>query len=211
MEHLRGFHTCGISNELSDLKKDFEKLSSDLSVARQVNLVLRERVTSLECQCWSISQYSRIECLELTGIPKINDNNALESIVLKIFEKLEVGVDPFNVENCYWISGKNAPKRVKVKVSERKDASKLCSSKRKLKYMDLTSIGIKNPVYINDSLCTYWRKWKSLQMNKLIHSCWVTNESIRLRTAENGPTNVITHLSDLEELFPGNKLLPDIV
>ena len=44
-----------IRNELSDLKKDFEKLGSDLSVARQVNSVLKERVTSLERQCWSNS------------------------------------------------------------------------------------------------------------------------------------------------------------
>ena len=68
---------AGISNELSDLKKDFEKLGSDLSVARQVNSVLRERVTSLERQCWSNSQYSRRECLELTSIPKTSDNNTL--------------------------------------------------------------------------------------------------------------------------------------
>ena len=81
--------------------------------------------------------------------------------------------------------------------------------------MDLTSIGINNPVYINDSLCMYykmlWRKCKSLRTNKLIHSFWVTNGSIRLRTAENGRTNVITHLSDLEKLFPGNELLSDKV
>ena len=46
-------------------------------------------------------------------------------------------------------------------------------------------------------------------MNKLIHSFWVTNGSIRLRTVENGRTNVITHLSDLEELIPGNELFSD--
>ena len=110
---------------------------------------------------------------------------------------------------------KNGPKRVIVKVSKHKGASKIRSSKRKLKDMDLTSIGINNPVYINDSLCTYykmlWRKCKSLRMNKLIHSFWVTNGSIRLRTVENGRTNVITHLSDLEKLFPENELLSDKV
>ena len=136
---------AGISNELSDLKKDFEKLGSDLSVARQVNSVLRERVTSLERQCWSNSQYSRRECLELTGIPETSDNNTLESTVLKIFEKLEVNVDPSNVEDCHWISSKNSPKRVIVKVSKSKDAPKIRSSKSELKDMDLTSIGINNP------------------------------------------------------------------
>ena len=91
----------GIRNELSDLKKAFEKLGSDLSVARQVNSVLRERVTSLERQCWSNSQYSRRECLELTGIPETSDNNTLESTVLKIFERLEVKVDLSNVKDCH--------------------------------------------------------------------------------------------------------------
>ena len=107
--------------------------------------MLRERVTSLERQCWSNSQYSRRECLELTGIPETSDNNTLESTVLKIFEKLEVNVDPSNVEDCHWISSKNSPKRVIVKVSKRKDAPKIRSSKRELKDMDLTSIGINNP------------------------------------------------------------------
>ena len=139
--------------------------------------MLRERETALECQCWNNSQYSRRECLELTGIPETSDNNTLESTVLKIFEKVEVNVEPLNVEDCHWISSKNDPKRVIEKVSKLKDASKIRFSKRKLKAMNLTSIGINNPVYINDSLCTYyrmlWRKcWKSLRMNKLVHSFW---------------------------------------
>ena len=56
------FTLAGISNELlSDLKKDFQKLGSDFSVARQVNLVLRERVTNLGRQCRNNSQYSRCQ------------------------------------------------------------------------------------------------------------------------------------------------------
>ena len=73
------FILAGIRYQLSDLKQDYERLGSDLSVAMQVNSVLRERVTSLECHCWSNSQNSRRECLDLTGIPKASDNDALES------------------------------------------------------------------------------------------------------------------------------------
>ena len=73
------FILAEIKNELSDLKQDYERLGSDLSVAMQVNSVLRERVTSLECHCWSNRQYSRLECLDLTGIPETSDNNTLES------------------------------------------------------------------------------------------------------------------------------------
>ena len=94
---------AGIRNELSELKKYFEKLDFDLSVGKQVNSVLRERVTSLEHQC------SRRECLELTSIPETSDNNTLESIVFEISEKLEVKVDLSNAEDCHWISSKNGP------------------------------------------------------------------------------------------------------
>ena len=55
---------AGIRNKLSDLEKDFEKLGSDLLVARQVNSALRQRVTSLEHQCWRNIQYSTCECLD---------------------------------------------------------------------------------------------------------------------------------------------------
>lgn len=43
-------------------------------------------------------------------------------------------------------------------------------------------------------------------MNKLIHSFCVMNGSIRLKIVENRQTYIITHLSDLEELFPGKNL-----
>ena len=48
------FTLASIRNDLTE--KCFEKLGSDVSVVRQVNSVLRERVTSLERQCWSNSQ-----------------------------------------------------------------------------------------------------------------------------------------------------------
>ena len=59
----------GLRQDLSDLKENYIKLDSEFSVARQVNNKLKEHIVSLERQCWSNSQYSRRECLEITGIP----------------------------------------------------------------------------------------------------------------------------------------------
>ena len=61
---------AGIKNELSDLKKDFEQLRSDFSITNLVNIMLKEKVVSVERQTCSNSQYSRRECLELSGIPE---------------------------------------------------------------------------------------------------------------------------------------------
>ena len=85
------------------------------------------------------------------------------------------------------------------------------SSKNKLMGMDLSSLGIRGKVYINDSLCKYckflWKKCKSLQSNQFIHAFWVNNGTMGLKPVENGRANIITHLIDLKELFPENQLL----
>ena len=163
---------AGIRNELSDLKKDFEQLRSDLSVTKMVNTKLKEKVVSLERQTWSNSQYSRRECLVPSGIPETIENKDLEGIVLGIFKKLDAMVDPSNVEDCYWIKSSTGPKKVIVKLSRRKNASKICLLKKGLKGMNLSSLGINSTVYINDSLCTYykilWGKCRKVLLNKYI-------------------------------------------
>ena len=204
---------AGIRNELSDLKKDFEQLRSDLSVTKLVNTKLKENVVNLERHTWSNSQYSRRECLELSGILETIENKDLEGTVLAIFEKLVVMVDPNNVEDCHWIKSSKGPKKVIVKLSRRKDSNKIRLLKKGPKGMNLSSLGINSAVYINDSLCTYykmlWGKCRKLLLNKYIYSFWVTNGTIKLKTVENGRVYAITPRNDLVELFPDNEILAD--
>ena len=81
--------------------------------------------------------------------------------------------------------------------------------KKNLKNLNVSCLIIKNPVFINDSLCSYykmlWSKCKKLSSTRSIHAFWVSNGYIRLKVGENDRVNSITHLSDLEELFPRNK------
>ena len=81
--------------------------------------------------------------------------------------------------------------------------------------MNLSSLGINSTVYINDSLCTYykmlWSKCKKPLLNKYIYSFWVTNRTIKLKTVENGRVYAIIHRKDLVELFPDNEILADQV
>ena len=83
-------------------------------------------------------------------------------------------------------------------------------NKNKLKGMNLCSIGINNPLFINDSICLYyrmlWQKCKILWSNKYIHAFWVSNGTLRLNLAASGRVHVITHSQDLDELFPENEL-----
>ena len=129
------------------------------------------------------------------------------------FEKINISVDPENVEDCYWVKPQRL-KKVIIKLSRRKDTNKICSEKKKLNGKNLTSLGINAPVYINGSLCIYykklWAKCKKLHNNKLIYAFWTSNCSIKLKVSENGNIHVITHDVDLEELFPNNELIKDM-
>ena len=131
-------------------------MQSELCVSRQASSKLRDQMVSLQRQCWSNCQYSRRECLEQSGLPESIKNSELEERALQLFKKLDVKVDSSNIVDCYWLPSKG-PKRVIVEFSKRKDANRIRKVKKNLKGMDVSSIGIRSPVYINDSLCKYYK------------------------------------------------------
>ena len=83
-------------------------------------------------QCWANNQYSRRECLEISSFPESIENKDLENLALQIFEKIDVSVDPGNVEDCHWVKTQLS-KKVIIKLCRRKDANKIRSEKKKLK------------------------------------------------------------------------------
>ena len=136
----------------------------------------------------------------------------MEDTALNIFRKLDVKIDSSNIEDCHLLPSKG-PKRAIIKFSKRKDANRIRHCKKNLKGMDLTSLDISSPVFINDNLCQYykilWQKCKKLLTNKFIDSFWVSNGSIMLRVENKDRPCVKTHISGLEDLFPGSDILRD--
>ena len=92
-----------IMDQIRKLNEDFEKLQFELTVAKQVNSVLSERLVSMERQCWANAQYSRRECLRLVGVPRSISDGDLEEKVLKIFEKVGCPLEGNNIEACHRI------------------------------------------------------------------------------------------------------------
>ena len=202
-----------MKNELSELRKNYNKLEADLKVSKSVTEAMKNHIIVLERKCWSNEQYSRRECLEISGIPSDTEAGKLEETLLKVFEKLDVDVDPKNVEDCHWLKTRNSSKKVIIKLSKRKDADKIRQVKKKLKSLNLESMGISSPIFINDSLCAYykklWAKCKKLWLNKYIYGFWVSYGLIKIKVSEISLPVTITHDVDLENKFAGNPLLKD--
>ena len=66
--------------------------------------------------------------------------------MLGIFEKLDVMVDPSNVEGCHWIKSSKGANKVIVKLFRRKDVNKVRLLIKGLKGMSLSSLGINSTV-----------------------------------------------------------------
>ena len=79
----------------------------------------------LERQCWANEQYSRRECLEISGVSESVSDKDLEGKVLNLFKKIDIEVHPDNIEACRWVKSNAGPKKVIIKMSRRKDADKI--------------------------------------------------------------------------------------
>ena len=119
-----------MKNKLSELRKNYNKLEANLKVSKSVTAAMKNHIIVLECKCWSNEQYSKCECLEISGIPYDTEADKLEETLLKVFEKLDVDVAPKNVEDCHWLKTRNSSKKVIIKLSKRKDADKIRQVKK---------------------------------------------------------------------------------
>ena len=200
--------------DLNDLKTRFCKLESDLHISRNVNDKLSDKLVALERKCHVNEQYSRRECLEISGIPAEVGDKDIEKKVFEILDAIDAPVNTDLVDDCHRIPSKSSPKKVILKLSRRKDSRRVLLNKKKLKQLKPESLNLPAGVniYINESLCPYykklWTKCRKLWDAKRILSFWVSNGSIRVKLV-NESVSIITHDCDLEKLFPGDPLIAD--
>ena len=114
-----------IKTDLSEWRKYYKKQESDVIIIKQVNTSLCDKMKLLERQCWANKQYSRCECLEISGVPASVTDNDLEGKVLKLLEKIDVEVHHDHIKACHWIKPNAGPKKVIIKMPRRKDAVKI--------------------------------------------------------------------------------------
>ena len=190
-----------LMEDFADLKADYVKLEADSSITGTVSDTFKNRIITLERKCWRNEQYSRCECLEISGIPNGTPDSQTKLTLLlnRKIKNLVIGSKPNTVRGELLLLNY---------LNER------MQNKKKVKSTNLSSLNVQGPVYINNSLCSYykslWSKCKSLPNSNFIHSFWVTNSSIRIKVTESSQSQEVSHICDLEELFPGNHSLADM-
>ena len=91
-----------IKTDLPELRKYYKKLESDLVVTKQVNTKLCNQMKFLKCHCWVTEQYSRRECLQISGVPESVIDKDLVGKLLDLFEKIDIEDHADNIKACHW-------------------------------------------------------------------------------------------------------------
>ena len=95
------------------MREGFDQMKSDLSVTKKVNTLLSERLEIIEKQYWRNAQYSRRECLEISGIPSSVSDNDLEEVVCRAIAKAEVSDK--DIEDCHRVGKSIVTRNGKLK------------------------------------------------------------------------------------------------
>ena len=201
-----------VLEEVRNLSDTITKLISELSITKNLNILLSSRLVTLERQSWANAQYSRRECLDIVGIPREVSGEVLEEKVLNIFDKIGCNISPDNIESCYRISKKSDT--VIVKFSRRKDCQQVWQVKKDLQKMKMEDFDLpgSGKLFINRSLCPYykvlWSKSKKLQNLGKIHSFLISGDTTKIKINENSPPLSVTHVDDFGNYFPDVDLSP---
>ena len=171
-----------VKDDICKMKTKFKTLESEFHVSKTVTDNLTKYIKTSERKCYENEQYTRRECLEISGILGNIDDNALEETVLGLLSKYHALVDPSNVEDCHRLkSTNNAPQKVIIKLSKQKDMYRVLKAKPSLKNVNLNGTGTPpgTPIFVNQSLCS-WSKCKRLWLNKVVESFWVPKGLCRM-------------------------------
>ena len=154
-----------------------------------------------------LKQYSRRENIEISGIPNNIHNSDLERYVIDTLRNIGVnGLSSYEISACHRLKSSqfsNKPANVIVRFINRKRAYECLD---KFHYIKSQYPNDFKNFFINENLCPHFKKifnkCRILKLNKNIKNTWSYEGLVYIqRNGSNSPIK-ITHMDELEELYP---------
>ena len=148
--------------------------------------------------------------MDVIGIRKTVESKDFELTVCKVFNIIGFDIGQDRIESCHRLTKLD---RTIVKFSQRKDCQHLMRIKKGLKDLNQTNLSFLEgtKIYVNDSLCPYYRglcnECKKLWNNEKNYSYFSVTGTVRIKQVKNGPYKSITYVNDLRALFPEEQIL----
>lgn len=177
-----------------------EELQAAYHQVKKENLELKEQLNQQE-------QYSRLNSIEIGGIPEEKQENTLRTISM-VFRALNVNIEQSEIDCCYRMPNKeNSQRAINVKFVSRLRKEEVMAAKRGrpelcLQDLDVVFEGIaesKNPIFINESLTRQnqilFKKCREFKKEHKIRFLWVKNGKNFMRKSEGAKVFVISSIN----------------
>ena len=180
------------------------------------NKPLREKVSNLESKVTSVEinpnkleQYSRINNIEVSGIPDLVEGNWWEEKIISVFTIIGINVKSNDIEACCRIGkSQNSSKKTIICFNNRKFAKQAVYKRKKLKSIDKSTLAVTNDVFIKENLTLVYSRiaydCRKLKRQNLISKTYTTNGMVHLigNNIKRGKPVKVLHMQTLLNLFP---------
>ena len=120
--------------KLRKMREGFDQMKSDLSVIKKANILFSERLQTTEKQCWPSAQYSRRECLKISGVSSSVSDSDLDYVVCKTIAKAGVEVSDKDIEDCHRVGKRDT---TIVKFRKRKVSKQVLNIRKVFKKLSM--------------------------------------------------------------------------
>lgn len=195
------------AGELKACTDKIELLESENHKLNSENVNIKTRLNDLE-------QYSRVNCLEITGVPEIKNENILTTIKM-VATAVHFNLDPTMVDACHRLqknpNNHNDPPKIIIKFVRRTIKDEFMHCKKVIRnlstsHLDPTISGTlrtHNPIYINEALSSYNRQLlyrvRLFKKEKQFKHLWTKDGKIFLRKTDTSKIFRIKSESDLRD------------
>ena len=198
-----------LTSRFDDLLRQYKILNSELTVSKNCNRLLTERIVHLETNAVSNAQYHRRESLEINPVPASISDDVLENSVCRALSLTGHEVKPDDLQPCHRLKKKDT---VIVKFKCRKQKRSILINRNNLRNKSyvLTQRNFSGRLFVSESMCheKYQLSYKCRQLKNAgkIHSMWFWNNSVNVKLNERSQPTKIHHVIDIEKLLGADNL-----
>ncbi len=149
------------------LKKQVELKKENSEFRQKLKHMERKLYVSAQ-ELNELHQFGRRECIEIVGIPKLENKNT-EDVAIKVFSEIGVKINRSEITACQRLPSRKGILVIITKFMNRKSANEILSKRRKLKGKTASDLGFEiqsgdkvSKVFLNESL---------MKQNKKLYRC----------------------------------------
>lgn len=202
-------HIKELSAKFDEQSKIIKAYEEKFDAIIQENVNLKKKVKTLETQLDDLEQYSRVNCLELNGIPETKNENVCD-VIKVVGTALGMQINEDMIDACHRMGTKQEGRKrgIIVKFTRRSVKEEMLQKRKVKRNFNTHDLNFKDTqadvVYINESLSPARRRIlnaaRALKREKGYTFVWVKNGRIFLRKNEGDPVVVATTLEQITSL-----------